>query len=156
MQKITPCLWFSGQVNEALNLYTSVFKNAKVKDISHYPENSPILPGDILVATFEIENQEFMILNGSPNFPQTEAISFVINCKSQEEVDYYWDALTTNGGQEGQCGWLKDRFGVSWQVVPTIINELMTKDPAKGSKVVIALMDMVKIDIKKLEEAFNS
>lgn len=156
MQKITPCLWFSGRVNEALNLYTSVFKNAKVKDISHYPDSSPILPGEILVATFEIENQEFMILNGTPNFVPTEATSFVINCSNQQEVDYYWDALTANGGQEGQCGWLKDPFGVSWQVVPTIINELMSKDPAKGSKVVIALMDMVKIDIAKLEEAFNS
>lgn len=104
MQKITPCLWFNGRINEALNLYTSVFKDSKVKAISHYPEDGPILPSEIMTAIFEIENQEFMLLNGGQQFSFTEAVSFTVNCKTQEEIDHYWNSLIANGGKEVQCG----------------------------------------------------
>jgi predicted 3-demethylubiquinone-9 3-methyltransferase (glyoxalase superfamily) len=153
MQKITPCLWFNGRVEEALSLYSSVFKEAKVKDISHYGPNAPMPEGQIMVATFYIEGQEFMILNGGNNFTPDEATSFVIHCKDQAEVDHYWNSLTANGGRESMCGWLKDPFGVSWQVVPTIFSELIHKD--SSGKIFAAMLQMKKIDIAKLEEAFN-
>lgn len=156
MQKITPCLWFNGRVEAALGLYTAVFKDAKINNVSYYGPGAPMPEGSIMVATFNIEGQKFMILNGGPHFTPTEATSFVINCANQAEVDHYWDSLTANGGKESMCGWLKDPFGISWQVVPTILSELMTKDPAKSGKVMGALMQMQKIDIAKLEEAFSS
>lgn len=156
MQKITPCLWFNGRVDEALKLYTSLFSNTQIKDISRYGEGAPMPAGDIMVATFELENQEFMILNGGPHFKPDEAFSLVVHAKDQAEIDHYWNSLTANGGQESMCGWLKDPFGISWQIVPNTLNELMTKDPSKAGKVFGALMQMKKIDIAKLEEAFNS
>ncbi|TRW23511.1 VOC family protein [Flavobacterium zepuense] len=157
MQKITPCLWFNGRVNEALELYKKVFSDFKVKQISHYGEAGPMEPGSIMTAVFEIFGQEFMILNGGPNYHFTEAVSFTIHCKDQHEVDHYWDGLTANGGQESQCGWLKDAFGLSWQIVPDALVELMTrKDPEKGQKVMQAMMQMKKIDIATLEQAYNS
>ena len=156
MQKITPCLWFNGNVDQAIKLYTSVFKNSKIKDISHYPASSPIKPGEIMVAVFEIENQEYMILNAGPQHPFTEAISFIVNCENQPEVDHYWNSLLENGGKADQCGWLKDPYGVSWQIVPTVLGKLMaSKDPKKASNVMQAMMQMKKLDIAKLEEAYN-
>lgn len=156
MQKITPCLWFNGRVKEALELYTNVFKNAKVKNISYYPEDGPVMPGEIMTAVFEIEGQEFMILNGGPRNVFTEAVSFIVNCETQEEVDYYWESLTANGGQEVQCGWLKDPYGLSWQITPVILSKYITdEDPLKALNVFNAMSQMVKIDIAKIEEAYN-
>jgi len=153
MQKLTPCLWFNGRVEEALEFYTSVFKNAKVKDVSHYGENMPMPAGSIMTATFDIEGQGFMILNGGPHFTPNEAISFVINCKDQEEVDYYWEKLTANGGRESMCGWLADPYGISWQVVPEEFGSIMRNSGANSDKVMQALMHMKKLDINKLKAA---
>ncbi|MEN0053110.1 MAG: VOC family protein [Mucilaginibacter sp.] len=156
MQKIIPCLWFDGKVEEAIKFYTSLFKNSKVKDISHYGEGAPQPAGTILVATFELEGQEFMILNGGPAFKFTEAISLSVNCETQEEVDFYWEKLSADGGQESQCGWLKDKYGLSWQIVPTVLGKfLRDQDKKKAGNVMMALMQMSKLDIKKLEEAYN-
>jgi len=155
MQKIIPCLWFDGKVEEAINFYTSLFKNSKIKNISHYGEGHP-QPGTIMVATFELAGQEFMILNGGPMFKLTEAISLSISCETQEEVDFYWEKLSGDGGQESQCGWVKDKFGLSWQIVPTILNKLMQDtDSKKANKVMAAVMQMKKLDIKKLQEAYE-
>jgi predicted 3-demethylubiquinone-9 3-methyltransferase (glyoxalase superfamily) len=155
MQKITPCLWFNGKVEEALNFYTSVFESARVKDVSHYGEGSP-MPGEILTATFDIEGQEFMILNGGPHFQFSEAISFVVHCNDQEEIDYYWDKLTADGGEESMCGWLKDKFGLSWQIVPINIGDLIRdENPEKAQRVMNALMKMRKLDMSKLQEAHH-
>jgi predicted 3-demethylubiquinone-9 3-methyltransferase (glyoxalase superfamily) len=154
MQKITPCLWFNGRVEEALDFYISIFRDAKIKKVSHYGEGAPMPAGSVLTAVFEIEGQEFMILNGGPHFTFSEAISFVVHCKDQQEVDYYWDNLLAGGGKESMCGWLKDKFGLSWQIVPLALNQLMSdKDPKKAERVMHALMKMVKLDVAKLEEA---
>lgn len=156
MQKIIPCLWFDGKVEEAINFYTSLFKNSKIKNISRYGEGAPQPAGTILVATFELEGQEFMILNGGPMFKLTEAISLSVSCETQEEIDFYWEKLSSNGGQESQCGWLKDKFGLSWQIVPTALSKLLqATDPKKASNVMGALMQMQKLDIAKLEQAYN-
>ena len=155
MQKIIPCLWFDGKVEEALKFYTSLFKNSKIKNISHYGEGHP-QPGTIMVATFELAGQEFMILNGGPMFKLTEAISLSISCETQEEVDFYWEKLSADGGQESQCGWLKDKYGLSWQIVPTALGRfLRDTDKKRVSNVMTALMQMGKLDIQKLEEAYN-
>jgi len=157
MQKITPCLWFNGKVDQALDLYTSVFKDSKVKQIARYGETGPGEPGSVMTAVFEIEGQEFMILNGGPQFPFTEAVSFTVHCNDQKEVDYYWDSLMANGGEEVECGWLKDPFGLRWQIVPDILPRMLAdKDPAKSQKAMQAMLQMKKIDIAKLEEAYNS
>ena len=156
MQKVTPCLWFNGHVNEALDLYKNLFSDFKVKEMLHYTEASPGETGSILTVVFEIFGQEFMILNGGPQYKHTEAVSFTINCDNQEEVDHYWNGLTANGGEESVCGWLKDPFGISWQVTPTILPKLLKdKDPVKADNVMKAMMEMKKIDIAKLEEAYN-
>jgi len=156
MQKVTPCLWFDGRVDEALDLYKSIFKDFKINALLRNTDASPGETGSILTATFEIFGQQFMILNGGPQFKHTEAVSFTINCDNQEEVDHYWYGLTKNGGQESDCGWLKDPFGISWQVTPTILPKLlMDKDPIKANNVMKAMMEMKKIDIAKLEEAYN-
>jgi predicted 3-demethylubiquinone-9 3-methyltransferase (glyoxalase superfamily) len=156
MQKIIPCLWFDGKVEEAINFYTSLFKNSKIKNVSHYGEGTHQPAGTILVATFELEGQEFMILNGGPMFKLTEAISLSVNCETQEEVDFYWEKLTNDGGEESQCGWLKDKFGLSWQIVPTVLNKMIQDtDSKKANNVMGALMQMKKLDIKKLEQAYN-
>lgn len=153
MEKITPCLWFNGRVEEALDFYTSVFKNAKVKEVSHYGENMPMPAGSIMTASFEMEGQKFMILNGGPHFTHSEAISFVISCKDQLEIDYYWDRLTSNGGQESMCGWLKDPYGISWQVVPEEMGSLVKNSGSNAGKVMQALMQMKKLDLNRLREA---
>jgi predicted 3-demethylubiquinone-9 3-methyltransferase (glyoxalase superfamily) len=153
MQKITPFLWFDDNAEEAVNFYTSVFKNSKVGDISRYGDAGPGPKGSVMVITFELDGQQFMALNGGPRFKFTEAISFVVNCKDQKEVDEYWDRLS-EGGQKVQCGWLKDKFGLSWQVVPTILGELMKEeDPAKRERVMKAMLQMVKLDGDGLKRA---
>jgi len=155
MQKITPCLWFDGRAEEAMRFYTSIFKNSKVGAVTRYGEGMPGKKGSVMTATFEIEGQEFMGLNGGPDFKFSEAISFVVNCKTQEELDYYWGKLL-EGGAPSQCGWLKDKFGVSWQVVPTVLPEMLKSgDAAKTQRVMEAIMKMVKLDIKTLTEAYE-
>jgi len=153
MQKITPFLWFDANAEEAVSFYTSVFKNSKIDEISRYGDSGPGPKGSVMVINFELDGQKFMALNGGPVFKFTEAISFVVNCKDQEEVDYYWEKLT-DGGKEVECGWLKDRFGLFWQVVPTILGELLAdKDPAKRERVMKAMLQMKKIDIEELKGA---
>lgn len=158
MQKITPMLWFNDNAEEAVNLYTKIFKDAKIGKIARYDEASskasgrPV--GSLLTASFTIFGQEFVALNGGPLFKFTEAISFVVNCESQEEIDYYWDNLTKDGGQESQCGWLKDKFGLSWQITPTILSKLLTDpDKQKSQRAMMAMLQMKKIDIATLEKA---
>ena len=152
-QRITPFLWFNNQAEEAVKFYTSIFKNSKAGEVTRYPEGTPGPAGTVMTAPFQLDGQEFVALNGGPLFPFTEAVSFVVNCETQEEIDYYWQKLSA-GGREVQCGWLKDKFGVSWQVVPRVLGELVSgKDPAKAQRVMHALLKMVKLDIKKLQEA---
>lgn len=154
MQKIVTFLWFDGQAEEAVNFYTSVFKDSKIITIARYPDVVPNMKGKVLTAVFELNGQRFMALDGGPQFKFSEAISLFINCDNQQEIDYFWEKLTAGGGQESRCGWLKDKFGLSWQVVPANMGELMQpKDPAKGGRAVQALMQMSKISIKILEEA---
>jgi predicted 3-demethylubiquinone-9 3-methyltransferase (glyoxalase superfamily) len=156
MQKITPSLWFDNNAEEAINFYSTVFKQSKVLNKSYYGEGAPLPKGTLLAATFELEELRFMALNGGPVFPFTEAVSFTVNCENQEEVDYYWSKLTADGGQEGQCGWLKDKFGLSWQITPTIIFKLFSdKDTEKAGRAMGAMMGMKKLDIAALENAFN-
>jgi len=153
-QRITPMLWFDTQAEEAANYYCSIFQNSKVTGISRYGETGPGAKGSVMVVEFEIEGQKFTALNGGPQFKFTEAISLVINCESQDEVDYYWEKLSGDGGQEVMCGWLKDKYGLSWQVVPTRVFEWL-RDPKKSDKVMAAVMEMKKLDLSKLEEAAN-
>ena len=154
-QKITPFLWFDNNAEEAMNLYTSVFKDAKIVSVSRYGEGGPGQTGTVMTATFTLHGQEFMELNGGPEFKFTEAISFFVNCETQEEVDELWEKLS-EGGEEGQCGWLKDKFGVSWQIVPTALGELLgDKDPEKAKRVLEAMLQMHKIDIAKLKQAHS-
>jgi predicted 3-demethylubiquinone-9 3-methyltransferase (glyoxalase superfamily) len=153
MQKITPFLWFDGQAEEAANFYVSVFRNGKLGHVSRYGETGPGPAGSVMVASFEIEGLTFTALNGGPHFKFTPAVSFVIDCKSQDEVDYFWERLG-EGGRTDQCGWLQDKFGLSWQVIPTVLVELLgDPDPAKAQRVMAAMMQMTKIDIAKLREA---
>ena len=157
MQKITPFLWFDNQAEEAVKFYSSIFKNSRIKKIARYDkagEKAAGRPaGSVMTIEFEIEGQEFIALNGGPVFKFNESVSFVVNCKTQAEVDRYWKNLTA-GGKEVQCGWLKDKYGLSWQIVPTILGELMSsKDAAKSQRVMEAMLKMVKLDIKKLKQA---
>jgi predicted 3-demethylubiquinone-9 3-methyltransferase (glyoxalase superfamily) len=152
MQKITPFLWFDNNAEEAVNLYTSIFKDSKILTTSRYGDAGPGPKGSVMTMSFELHGQNFTALNGGPHFTFTEAISFVVNCETQEEIDEYWEKLLQDGGKPSQCGWLKDRFGLSWQIVPTILGELM-KDPAKAGRVMKALMPMVKLDIATLKAA---
>lgn len=155
MQKITPCLWFDNNGEEAAKFYTSIFKNSKLGAISRYGEGAPMPKGTALTVTFQLEDQEFMALNGGPAFKFNEAVSFVVNCETQNEIDDYWEKLTA-GGKEVQCGWLKDKYGVSWQIVPTALGKMMEdKDSAKTNRVMQALMKMVKLDIDGLQRAYN-
>ena len=154
MQKIRPFLWFNGNAEEAMKFYVSVFKNSKIEDVSRYPEGAPGPVGEVMVGTFTLDGQEFMALNGGPEFPFNEAISFYVNCKTQEEVDDLWKKLTADGGMEVQCGWLKDKFGVSWQIVPTRLGELLgDPDREKAARAMQAMLQMKKIDIAALERA---
>ena len=154
MQKITPFLWFDNNAEEAMNFYTSVFKNSKIGKVTRYPEGSPGPAGSVMTGSIQLEGQEFLLLNGGPLFKFTEAISFVVNCETQDEVDQYWNKLTADGGQEVQCGWLKDKFGLSWQIVPTILPKLLAdEDKNKSKKVMEAMLKMKKIDITALQRA---
>jgi predicted 3-demethylubiquinone-9 3-methyltransferase (glyoxalase superfamily) len=162
MQKITPFLWFDDQAEEAVKFYTSIFKNSKVGRILRYGEEAAKVSqtgrpvGSVLTIEFEIEGQKFTALNGGPQFKFNESVSFVVNCETQEEVDYFWEKLTRDGGQESACGWLKDKFGLSWQVVPrALIDMLQDKDPKKPERVMKAMLQMQKLDIKTLEEAYE-
>ena len=154
MQKITTCLWFDGKVEEAINFYTSVFKNSKLKDISYYGEGQHQPAGTVLAATFILEGQEFMILNGGPMFKLTEAVSLSVKCKTQEEIDFYWTTLSSDGGEESFCGWVKDKYGLSWQIVPAELNDWI-QEPKKSANVMQAVMKMGKLDIKTLKEAYE-
>ena len=154
MQKIGPFLWFDSNAEEAANFYVSIFKDSKILKIARYGEAGPGPAGSVMVVNFQIEGQDFIALNGGPLFKFTEAISFVINCQTQEEVDHYWNRLTAGGGQESQCGWLKDKYGLSWQVTPTILGELLAdKDQKKAQRVMQAILQMKKIDIAALKRA---
>jgi len=150
-QKITPFLWFDSNAEEAMNFYVSVFNNSKIATVTRYGDAGPGPKGSVLTAAFELEGQKFVALNGGPRFKFTEAISFVINCETQEEIDYFWDKLTSDGGQESMCGWLKDKFGLSWQVVPAEIGSLLTGE--KSNQVMQAIMQMKKIDLSTLRQA---
>lgn len=156
MQKITPFLWFDEEAEEAMSFYTSVFEDSKVIGVSRWGEAGPGEPGTVMIATFEIEGQRFTALNGGPRFKFNEAISFEIDCETQEEVDYLWESLTAGGGEPGMCGWLKDKYGLSWQVVPRILGELMTdEDREKAKRVTEAMLSMRKIDIAELQRAYE-
>lgn len=149
MQKITPFLWFDNNAEAATHFYTSIFPNSKVVNVMRHE-------GKVMTATFQLDGQEFMVLNGGPQFKFTEAISLFVSCKTQAEVDELWEKLS-EGGEEGQCGWLKDKYGLSWQVVPTILGELLQdKDAEKAKRVMEAMLQMNKIDIAKLKEAYES
>ena len=155
-QKITPFLWFDGNAEEAAKFYVSVFKNAKVLTTARYGEAGPGPKGSVMTVVFELDGQQFIALNGGPHFKFTEAISFTIDCKDQAEVDYYWDKLSA-GGQQQPCGWLKDRFGLSWQVVPSALDEMMSDpDPVRSSRVMQAMLQMKKMDLGALRRAYES
>jgi predicted 3-demethylubiquinone-9 3-methyltransferase (glyoxalase superfamily) len=160
MQKITPFLWFDDQAEEAVNFYTSLFKNSKIGRIFRNPEEAaektgrPV--GSVLTIEFEIEGQKFAAINGGPLFKFNESVSFVINCETQEEVDYFWAKLTADGGEESACGWLRDKFGLSWQVTPTVLIDMLhDNDQEKSGRVMQAMLQMKKIDIKALKDAYD-
>ena len=159
MQKIIPFLWFDNQAEEAVNFYTSIFKNSKILSVTRYGEAGAKAAGrpkgSVMTVVFELGGQEFIALNGGPVFTFSPAISFVVNCETQEEVDELWEKLS-EGGEKEQCGWLKDKYGVSWQIVPTVLGEMMQdKDPKKSEKVMKAMLQMDKIDIKTLKQAYE-
>ena len=154
MQKITPFLWFDGKAEEAARFYTSVFKNSKITGIARYPEGTPGPVGSVMTVSFELDGQKFLALNGGPQFKFNESISFVVNCETQQEIDELWEKLSA-GGEKVQCGWLKDKYGVSWQIVPTaLVRMLNDKDAAKSNRVMQAMLQMDKIDIRGLERAY--
>ncbi len=154
MQKITPFLWYDDKAQEAANFYVSIFKNSKVLSVVRYGDAGPGPKGSVMTVEFELEGQKFVGLNGGPLFKFTEAVSFVVNSETQEEIDYFWEKLSADGGQEVQCGWLKDKYGLSWQVVPSRAIELLKdKDTAKSQRVMQAIMPMKKIDIATLDRA---
>jgi predicted 3-demethylubiquinone-9 3-methyltransferase (glyoxalase superfamily) len=158
MQKITPFLWYDNQAEEAANFYASIFKNSGVGSITRYDDASSKAAGrpegSAMTVDFQLEGQKFVALNGGPHFKFTEAVSFVVNCENQEEVDYFWEKLTADGGAESQCGWLKDKYGLSWQITPTVLPELLKqKDAAKAKRVMEAMLQMKKIDIATLKQA---
>jgi predicted 3-demethylubiquinone-9 3-methyltransferase (glyoxalase superfamily) len=160
-QKIAPCLWFNGQAEEAAKYYTGIFKNSKIKRISHYTEAGREIhqqkPGSVLTVEFELEGQPFTALNGGPQFKFNEAVSLQVLCDNQKEIDYYWDQLTKGGDPSAQqCGWLKDKFGVSWQVAPRAIADMLTdRDTERAGRVMEAMMPMKKIDLAELERAYQ-
>ncbi len=160
MPKIVPCLWFDHQAEEAVNLYISLFKNSKILNVARYDEDSAKVAGkpagSVLTVTFLLDGQEFMALNGGPEFKFTEAVSFVVNCETQVEVDHFWNTLTADGGEESMCGWLKDKYGLSWQIVPTVLDEMLSDpDPAKAQRVMQAMLQMKKIEIAGLRRAYE-
>jgi predicted 3-demethylubiquinone-9 3-methyltransferase (glyoxalase superfamily) len=155
MKKITPFLWFNDNAEEAMKFYVSIFKNSKVLKVARYGESGPGEKGTVMTARFQLNGQEFVALNGGPHFKFTEAISFVVNCGTQEEVDELWEKLS-EGGEESQCGWLKDKYGLSWQIVPTVLAELLQdKDAEKSNRVMKAMLQMDKLDIKTLKQVYE-
>ncbi|NIR47038.1 VOC family protein [candidate division KSB1 bacterium] len=159
MKKISPFLWFDSQAEEAMKFYTSIFKNSKIINIKYWGENNPFpdgnaMAGKVMNGTFELDGQLFQCMDAGPQFKFTEAISMFVSCKTQEEVDYFWEKLTADGGQESMCGWLKDKFGLSWQIVPTALEALLhDPDPEKSQRVMQAMLQMKKIDIDALKQA---
>jgi predicted 3-demethylubiquinone-9 3-methyltransferase (glyoxalase superfamily) len=162
MQKISPCLWFDNKAEEAARFYTSIFKNSKIGKISRYGKEGYEFhrkpPGTVMTVEFELQGQPFTALNGGPMFKFNEAISFQVNCDSQEELDYFWEKLSEGGDEKAQqCGWLKDKYGVSWQIVPTVLGEMLQdKDPQRSERVMKALLQMKKLDIKGLKQAYDN
>jgi predicted 3-demethylubiquinone-9 3-methyltransferase (glyoxalase superfamily) len=155
MQKIIPFLWFDNQAEEAMYFYTSIFENSKVGNVTRYGKAGPGPEGSVMTASFELEGQEFTVLNGGPEFKFTEAISFFVDCKTQEEVDELWEKLSERG-EEGPCGWLKDKYGLSWQIVPTVLIELLNDpDPERSKRVTEAMLQMKKINIQTLRQAYE-
>ena len=154
MPKITTFLTYDDRAEDAVKLYTSVFPNSRILDESRYPEGGPGPAGGLMTATFELDGQEYTALNGGPSFSFAQGISLLVNCETQEEVDHYWSALTANGGSEGPCGWLTDPFGVSWQIIPRVLGELLSDpDPARAQRAVTAMLQMQKLDIAELQRA---
>jgi predicted 3-demethylubiquinone-9 3-methyltransferase (glyoxalase superfamily) len=155
MQKITPFLWFDGKAEEAMTFYVSVFKNSKVGRVMRYGSAGPGPKGKVMSVTFQLEGQEFFALNGGPHFTFTPAISFFVNCETQQEVDELWEKLSA-GGEKQKCGWLKDKYGLSWQIIPTVLGTLLQdKDAEKANRVMKAMLEMDKIDIERLREAYE-
>jgi predicted 3-demethylubiquinone-9 3-methyltransferase (glyoxalase superfamily) len=155
MQKITPFLWFDNNAEEAVNYYVSIFKNSKITSVSRYGEGEHGTPGQVMTMSFQLDGQGFTALNGGPVFKFTEAISFFVNCETQSEVDELWEKLS-EGGEKGQCAWLKDKFGVSWQIVPSALGRLLgDPDPVKSKRVMDAMLKMTKIDIGLLQQAYD-
>lgn len=155
MQKITPFLWFDGKAEEAMNFYVSIFKNSKIGRVTRYGEGGPGPKGSVMSATFHLEGQEFFALNGGPQFTFTPAISFFVNCETQEEVDELWEKLSA-GGKKERCGWLKDKYGLSWQIIPSTLGKLLQdSDPQRAKRVMQAMLQMDKIDIKGLQRAYD-
>ncbi|HET9241220.1 MAG TPA: VOC family protein [Oligoflexus sp.] len=155
MQKITPFLWFNNNAEEAITFYMSIFKHSKILESSRYGEGMPFPAGTLMTASFQLENQQFLALNGGPMFQFTEAISFLVDVTTQEELDYYWSRLL-EGGSKQQCGWLKDKYGLSWQIIPSILGKLMgDKDPVKAGRVMQAMLKMDKFIIKDLQRAYE-
>ncbi|HWC01640.1 MAG TPA: VOC family protein [Methylomirabilota bacterium] len=155
MQKITPCLWFDDQADKAARFYASVFRNSRIGKVSHYGEAGPRPKGTVLTVEFQLDGQDFLALNGGPEFKFTEAVSFIVSCETQEEVDRLWDKLS-EGGEKVQCGWLKDKFGLSWQIVPTVLGKMLSDpDPVRADRVMQAMLGMKKLDIRGLEEAYG-
>ena len=156
MQNITPFLWFDDNAEEAMNFYVSIFKNSRVGNVTRYGEAGPGPKGSVMSATFQLDGQEFYALNGGPVFKFTPAISFFVNCETQAEIDELWERLSA-GGEKSQCGWLKDKYGLSWQIVPSILGKLLAdRDPAKAKRVMEAMLQMHKLDIAKLKQAYDS
>ena len=156
MPKITPFLWFDGRAEEAAEFYVAIFPSSKIKAVARYGEAGPGSKGTAMTVEFELDGQTFIGLNGGPQFPFTDAVSFSIDCKTQEEIDHYWTRLTAGGGREVQCGWLKDKFGLSWQVVPTRLAEMMSDpDPQRSKRATQAMLKMKKLDIAELERAYR-
>ncbi|CAD6519224.1 VOC family protein [Paraburkholderia sabiae] len=156
MDKIATCLWFDGNAEEAVQFYTGIFKNSSIGDVTRYGDSVPSKAGEVLTITFHLEDREFVALNGGPQYTFSPAISMFVKCETQEEVDTLWDKLLEGGGSPVQCGWLTDRYGMSWQIVPTVMMKFLTgKDPAKTKRAMDAMMQMVKLDIAKLEAAYN-
>jgi predicted 3-demethylubiquinone-9 3-methyltransferase (glyoxalase superfamily) len=157
MHKITPFLWFDDKAEEAMNFYVSIFKNSKVGSVTRYGDAGPGPKGTVMSATFQLDGQDFFALNGGPLFKFTEAISFFVNCETQEEVDELWEKLTAGGGTPQRCGWLKDKYGMSWQIIPKALGEMLgDKDPQKSQTVMQAMLQMDKIDIQRLKEAYGA
>jgi len=154
-QKITPFLWFDGNAEEAVNLYVSIFENSEIGDITRYGKEGPGPEGSVMTVEFRLRGQDFVALNGGPEFRFTEAVSFLVNCETQEEIDRFWKKLS-EGGEEGPCGWLKDRYGLSWQIAPSVLGEMLQdKDPEKAGRVMQAMLQMGKIDIATLRRAYE-